>query len=151
MKRDERLKAIKEIVLSKKVSSQEQLQEELKEKGFEVTQATVSRDINHLRLVKVRNYRQQEFYTLGRRYQEDTTFNIEKLKAKFKESVISLNRAYNILVLKTYPGEAQGVAAIIDGVNFLEVLGTVAGDDTIICIVDTKDNGIKLEKLLNDF
>ncbi|MDZ7838019.1 MAG: arginine repressor [Actinomycetota bacterium] len=151
MKRDARLKAIKEIILSRKVSSQEQLQEELKERGFSVTQATVSRDINFLRLVKVRNYRQQEFYTLGRRYKDESPFNMEKLRIKFKESVITINRAYNTLVLNTYPGDAQGVAAIIDGMNFLEVLGTVAGDDTIICVVDTIDNAEKIEKLLNDF
>jgi len=151
MNRDERLKAIKEIIAGKKISSQEELQKELQKKGFSVTQATVSRDINHLRLVKVRNYRQEEFYTMGKRYQEESPFNMEKLKAKFKESVVSVNRAKNILVIKTYPGEAQGVAAVVDGMNFLEILGTVAGDDTIICIVNTDDDAIKVENLLKNF
>jgi len=151
MKRDERLKAIKEIITDGKVSSQEELQGLLKEKGFDVTQATVSRDINHLRLVKVRNYLQEEFYTMGNRYQEESLFNMEKLKTKFKESVVSVKRAENILVIKTHPGEAQGVAAIMDGMKFLEILGTVAGDDTIICIVDNKENALKIDNLLNDF
>ncbi|MGM0365958.1 MAG: arginine repressor [Actinomycetota bacterium] len=151
MNREERHRAIKEIIAEKKISTQEELQKELQRKGFKVTQATVSRDINHLRLVKVRNYRQEEFYTMGRRYKEENPFNMEKLKAKFRESVLSVNRAKNILVLKTYPGEAQGVAAIVDGMNFLEILGTVAGDDTIICIIDSDDNAVKIENLLSNF
>ncbi len=143
--------AIKEIIAEKKISTQEELQQELQKKGFQITQATVSRDINYLKLVKVRNYRAEEFYTLGKRFKEEGTFSIDKLKAKFKESVLSVNRANNILVLKTYPGEAQGVAAILDGINFLEVLGTVAGDDTIICIINTDDDAIQIENLLTKF
>ncbi len=151
MKKGKRHKAIKEIIAEKKVSSQEDLQKELQKRGFKVTQATISRDINNLRIVKVRNFREEEFYTMGKNYKESSAFDIKKLKAKFKESVLSVNRAKNILVLKTYPGEAQGVAAIVDGINFLEILGTVAGDDTIICILDTDPNAKKIEDLLNNF
>ncbi len=151
MKRDKRHKAIKEIIFKKKISTQEGLQKELEKKGFQVTQATVSRDINSLRLVKVRNFLQEEFYTLGSRFKDDTSFTIDKLKAKFQESVLSVNRAKNILVLRTYPGEAQGVAAIIDGINFLEILGTVAGDDTILCVLKSDEDAEKIEVLLNSF
>ncbi len=151
MKKNKRHKAIKELIALKRIATQEELQNELKKKGFEVTQATVSRDINDLRLVKVRNFREEEFYTLGKQFKEETTFSMDKLKAKFKESVLSVNRANNILVLKTYPGEAQSVAAILDGTNFLEILGTVAGDDTIICVVNTDDDALQIENLLNKF
>ncbi|MFO7929132.1 MAG: arginine repressor [Candidatus Humimicrobiaceae bacterium] len=149
--RDERLKAIKEIVLSERVASQDELLKKLKERGFSVTQATISRDINHLRLIKVRNYRQEEFYTLDRKYQEGSLFNMDKLKSKFTESVISVNRAKNILVIKTYPGEAQGVAAAVDGMNFVEILGTVAGDDSIICVVRDDGSAEKINKMLKGF
>ena len=149
-KRAERLKAIKEIVLTEKIASQEDLLKKLRERGFSVTQATVSRDINHLRLIKVRNFRQEEFYTLDKKYQESSLFNMDKLKSKFSENVISVDRAKNILVIKTYPGEAQGVAAVLDGMNFVEILGTVAGDDSIICIVNDNKNAEKINKLLNN-
>ncbi len=149
--RDERLKAIKEIVLSERVASQDELLKKLKERGFSVTQATISRDINHLRLIKVRNYRQEEFYTLDRKYQVGSLFNMDKLKSKFSESVISVDRAKNILVIKTYPGEAQGVAAAVDGMNFVEILGTVAGDDSIICIAKDDGSAEKINKMLKRF
>ncbi len=149
-KRSERLKAIKEIVLSEKIASHKDLLKKLKERGFSVTQATISRDISFLRLTKVRNYRQEEFYTLDKKYQESSLFNMDKLKSKFSESVISVDKAKNILVVRTYPGEAQGVAAVIDGMNFVEILGTVAGDDSIICIINSDKNAEKINKLLNN-
>lgn len=147
----ERLKIIKEIIKSNKVSSQEELAKKLKERGFNVAQSTISRDLKFLRLVKVRNYRQEEYYTLeSNKYATRPLFDKEKLKLKFRESVIAVNRANNIIVVKTYPGEAQGVAAVIDGMNFIEILGTVAGDDTIICVIDSEDNARKLLEFIQD-
>jgi len=64
--------------------------------------------------------------------------------------VISAKRAGCIIVVKTFPGEAQGTAAIIDGMNFGEILGTVAGDDTIICVADSNNNGEKILKLMKN-
>lgn len=146
MNRIQRLKAIKEIIRNNKISTQEELIDNLRQKGYSVTQSTISRDLKYLRLVKVRNYKQEEYYAIDNKYSSGTLFDIEKLKSKFKESVISKDRANNIIVIKTYPGEAQGVAAVVDGMNFVEILGTVAGDDTIICVVDNEDNA---EKILN--
>ena len=80
MSRWERLKAIKEIINSKKISSQEELIKELENNGFSVTQSSISRDLNELRLTKVRNYRQEEYYSLDSRFFKDNMINFEKFK-----------------------------------------------------------------------
>lgn len=150
MSRTERLKAIKEIIKNDEVSSQEELIEKLKKRGYLVTQSTISRDMNYLRAAKVRNYKQNEYYTVENKYSESAIFSMEKLKSKFKDCVVSIDRANNIIVIKTYPGEAQGVAALVDGMNFVEVLGTVAGDDTIISIMDNENNAKKIMNLIQN-
>ena len=77
-------------------------------------------------------------------------FSPEKFGSKLRDSVVSARRANNVIVLKTFPGEAQGTAAVIDGMNFVEILGTVAGDDTIICIADNSDNAEKVMGLMQE-
>lgn len=150
MSRIERIRAIKEIISGKKISSQEELLNELAKRGYSVTQSTISRDIKHLRLAKTRNYKQEEYYSIESRIIDGKIFDPAKFKSKFNESVISAKRAGNIIVIKTFPGEAQGTAAIIDGMNFGEILGTVAGDDTIICIADSNDNWKRILKLMQN-
>jgi len=151
MSRRERLKTIKEIINSKQISCQEELVKELEDRGFTVTQSTISRDLNELRLTKVRNHKQQEYYSLDSRFYSENMFNYEKFSSKFKESVLSVSKAQNILVIRTYPGEAQGTAAVLDGMNFVEILGTVAGDDTIICIADNEENAEKMQKFMKQY
>jgi len=118
MKRQERLRIIREIIKEKKISSQEDLLEELNKRGFKVTQATVSRDISSLNLVKVRDALQNEYYALSFNYQGDPHTGFQRIKSKFKDNVISVEGANNIIVIKTDPGGAQGVAVAIDGSNF---------------------------------
>ena len=146
MKRTERLKLIRDMIKTKKIKSHEELIEELSSIGCDVTQSTISRDIKQLNLVKVRNSLQEEFYALSSKYQVDPQFNIGKIKFKFKENVLSVDLSNNIIVVKTNSGEAQGVAAVIDGSNFEEIMGTVAGDDTIICVANSEDNAKKILK-----
>ncbi len=148
MKRSERLKIIKEIISSGKISSQEELLNELLKKGYNITQSTVSRDLNYLRVAKIRNYLNEEYYTVDRNLYEGKFIDPDKFRSKFKESVVSVKRAGNIIVIKTFAGEAQGTAAIIDGMNFVEILGTVAGDDTVICIIDGEENTEKILALM---
>jgi len=150
MSRIERLRIIKEIINKKKISSQSELLSELDKKGYRVTQATVSRDINHLRLMKSRNYKQEEYYSAENKITNGIVFSPEKFGSKFRESVVSARRADNMIVIKTFPGEAQGTAAVIDGMNFVEILGTVAGDDTIICVIDNSDNAEKIIRLMQE-
>jgi len=146
MKKTERLKLIRDLIKTKKIKSHEELIEELSSIGCDVTQSTISRDIKQLNLVKVRNSLQEEFYALSSKYQVDPQFNIGKIKFKFKENVLSVDLSNNIIVVKTNSGEAQGVAAVIDGSNFEEIMGTVAGDDTIICVANSEDNAKKILK-----
>ncbi len=146
MKKTERLKLIRDLIKTKKIKSHEELIEELSSIGCDVTQSTISRDIKQLNLVKVRNSLQEEFYALSNKYQVDPQFNIGKIKFKFKENVLSVDLSNNIIVVKTNSGEAQGVAAVIDGSNFEEIMGTVAGDDTIICVANSEDNAKKILK-----
>lgn len=150
MANSKRLKVIVNIINSKKISSQEMLQKELQVLGFNVAQSTVSRDLKDLRLVKRRNLEGEEYYVIDNNILPERKFvSFEKLVSKLKESVISLRNAGNIIVIKTYPGEAQGVAATLDSMNYNEILGTVAGDDNIIVITDNSDNALKLMGILN--
>ncbi len=151
MKRDLRLKALKQIINDKKISSQEVLIEELKKRGFNVTQATVSRDIQFLNIVKVRDAENNEYYAFNTGYKDKQQFDIKKLKLKFKENVLAVLNSANIIVIKTNPGEAQGVAVVIDGCNFKEILGTVAGDDTIICVAENEESSKKIADLFKSF
>ncbi len=150
MRRTERLRVIKEIVGSKKISSQDDLLKELKIRGYHVTQSTVSRDINQLGIIKARNYKQEEYYSIENRALNGKAINPEKFISKFTESVVSVKKSGNIIVVRTFPGEAQGTAAVIDGMNFVEILGTVAGDDTIICITDNDSNAQKIMKVMKN-
>jgi transcriptional regulator of arginine metabolism len=150
MNRSGRLRDIKEIINTKKISSQEELLNELIKKGYSVTQSTVSRDLNYLGVVRIRNYMQEEYYAIKSPSSEGKIIDPEKFKIRLRESVVSINKAGNIIVVKTFPGEAQGTAAAIDGMNFVEILGTVAGDDTIICIADNTGNAEKIIKMMKE-
>ncbi len=150
MKRNERLRVIKEIINNNKISSQDDLLKELKKRGYRVTQSTVSRDIKQLRLIKTRNYKQEEYYSIENGALNGKTIDPKKFILKFTENVISVKKSGNIIVIRTFPGEAQGTAAVIDGMNFVEILGTVAGDDTIICIADNDNNAQKIMEVMKN-
>jgi len=151
MSNSKRLKEIVNIINTKKISSQEMLMKQLQDMGLNVTQSTISRDLKDLRLAKKRNLEGEEYYVIDNNiiYQKKP-LSFEKFVSKLKESVISIKNAGNIIVIKTYPGEAQGVAAALDSMNYNEILGTVAGDDNIICIVDNLKNAEKLIEILKN-
>jgi transcriptional regulator of arginine metabolism len=150
MSRPGRLRDIKEIINTKKISSQEELLNELVKKGYSVTQSTVSRDLNFLGVVRMRNYMGEEYYAIKSPLSEGKIIDPEKFKIRLRESVVSIKQAGNIIVVKTFPGEAQGTAAAIDGMNFVEILGTVAGDDTIICVSDNPENAGKIIGMMQE-
>ena len=151
MSNSKRFKEIVNIINTKKITSQEMLLKEVQSTGFNVTQSTISRDLKDLRLIKRRNFDGEEYYVIDNNvFLDKKPLSFEKLVSKLKESVISLRNANNIIVVKTHPGEAQGVAASIDSMNYYEILGTVAGDDSIICIVDTVENTVKLMDILKN-
>ena len=116
------------------IETQEELADYLNEAGFPTTQATVSRDIRDLKLTKVPTGNGRQKYIVLRTPDEDLT---EKYRRVLKDGYISMDMAQNILVIKTISGMAMAVAAAIDAMEWNEVVGCIAGDDTIMCAIRT--------------
>lgn len=122
-----------EIISNRNVETQEQLLAALVQEGFRATQATISRDIKELRIVK-------ELTNLGTyRYstavsEVDTGFS-GRLNTIFRESVVSFDYAQNIIVIRTLPGLASAAGSAIDGMNLHSVVGSLAGDDTVMLVM----------------
>ncbi len=126
------------------IETQEELCEALKAAGFDVTQATVSRDIKELSVTKVPGDNGRQRYAPGRTVLggEDKNVTI------FREGVVSLDNAGNILVIKTSAGMAMAVAAAVDSMELPEIVGSIAGDDTIMCAVKTEEETEAIKKRL---
>jgi len=124
--------AIRDILFNERISTQEDLCEALKNRGYAVTQATVSRDIRELSLLKIPDgsgYRYAWPDHIGPKS------SYVRMKRVFQDSVVSYNHSENVVVIKTLPGAAQSIASLIDSLNNLHILGTVAGDDTIFVVI----------------
>ncbi len=122
---------ILEIIEENVIVTQEELAQKLKEQGFDVTQATVSRDIKELRLIKVMSQGEQYRYSVITNEESNIS---EKLLTILKQSHVSSDYANNIVVIKTLSGMAQAAAAALDSLKWSEVVGTIAGDDTIMIV-----------------
>jgi transcriptional regulator of arginine metabolism len=132
----QRLLKIREIISTQDIETQEELVDKLREIGFQVTQATVSRDIKELHLVKTPTASGSYKYSLP----AEPSYNPEhKLRRILLDSFVSIDRAENLIVMKTLPGNAHAVGAIVDALDWSEVLGTICGDDTILMIIRTKE------------
>ena len=125
---------IVELIMTHDIETQEELADYLNEAGFPTTQATVSRDIRDLKLTKVPTGNGRQKYIVLRTPDEDLT---EKYRRVVKDGYISMDMAQNILVIKTISGMAMAVAAAIDAMEWNEVVGCIAGDDTIMCAIRT--------------
>lgn len=123
---------ILEIIMQRDIETQEELTRALKQVGMNVTQATVSRDIKELRLIKQMSRSGRYKYASMASQEAMLT---DRLVRIFKESIVSLDHAGNMVVLRTLTGAANAAAAAIDAANFPEVVGTIAGDDTIFVMV----------------
>ena len=132
--KNERHQAIASLIEQYQIGTQEELAEKLGKAGFNVTQATVSRDIRQMNLRKVSVNGGKACYAM----QKETTPLTGAYKRAFHESLISVDLAMNLLVLKTHPGMAMAVAAAVDALQFDEVVGTIAGDDTVMVVM--RDN-----------
>ena len=128
--------AILEIISDKAVETQEDLADELRRRGFQVTQATVSRDIKELRLVKTMT--QSGSYQYATADRTDNGLN-ERLIRMFSDTVVSMSSAYNQIVIRTLSASANVAAETIDSLQWPEILGTIAGDNTILMIVRSVD------------
>jgi transcriptional regulator of arginine metabolism len=131
-----RQKKIVEIISQKKIQTQKELADSLRLSGFEVTQATVSRDVRELGLIKAPSEKNTVRYTLPGTPAPMQSDN--RLKRSFKDSVVSLDHSENLIIIKTLPGEAQGVASAVDQAGWPEIVGTIGGDDTILVIAKLK-------------
>ncbi len=134
--KSERHAKIVELIGKYQIETQEELARLLNENGFSVTQATVSRDIKELKLTKVSSGNGGQKYDLVQ--QGDSVS--EKYMHILKNGFVSMDMAQNILVIKTVSGMAMAVAAALDNLNWNEIVGCIAGDDTIMCAVRTVDD-----------
>ena len=126
--KEERQNTILRIIASTDVETQNQLIEELARAGYESTQATVSRDVKDLHLLKEPTARGTYRYVTGSK--PDAQSHASRLKAIFKESVTAYANAQNIVVIKTLPGLASAACSAIDGMGIKSIVGSIAGDDT---------------------
>lgn len=141
-----RHKKILELINKYEITTQEELAERLIDSGFIVTQATVSRDIRELSLTKMSINGKVQKYVAVRN--TETEMN-DKLLKILKAGYISGDVAGNILVIKTASGMAMAVAAALDALNYHEIVGCIAGDDTIFCAIRDQDDTFRiLEKLV---
>lgn len=138
-----RLQVLKRIISEQEISDQIQLLNELRNSGIETTQATISRDLQELNVVKVRvkpGYYRYEI--LGKSSESDL---INQLRVVFDNFVDEIKATNNLIVIKTASGNANSVAVIIDRLGFPEILGTIAGDDTVLVVVDTDESRKRIE------
>ncbi len=133
-KRQEKLLS---LIRENDIETQEELCAALKEAGFDVTQATVSRDIRELKLSKVPSANGGQRYSYGGRGSRPED---ERNVTIFREAVVSLDVAGNLLVIKTISGTAMAVAAAVDGMDIPEIVGSIAGDDTIMCAIKNAED-----------
>lgn len=145
----ERHEKIIELIEKYDIETQDELADRLRAEGFRVTQATVSRDIRELKLSKVPGLGGRQKYALLIHQEHQMA---EKYVGILREAFVSMDRAQNILVIKTVSGMAMAAAAALDNIGWKEIVGCIAGDDTIMCAIrteeDTKAVMLELEKIL---
>lgn len=126
-----------EIIQKNEVETQDELSALLEKDGFRVTQATVSRDIRELRLTKIPTAGGRQKYAVITDAPENLSKKYERV---LREGFLSMDMAQNILVIKTVSGMASAVCAAIDAMKMREIVGSIAGDDTIMCAIRTVDD-----------
>ena len=131
---------IVELIEKYEIGTQEELADYLNREGYNVTQATVSRDIRALGLTKVSDGKGKQRYSRVREKKESG----DKYVRILHDGVVSLDMAQNILVIRTVSGMAMAVGAAVDSLEFPEVVGCIAGDDTVMCAVRTVEDTVRL-------
>lgn len=135
------------IIGESRIETQEELSESLRERGYMVTQATISRDIRELKLVKIAGVGGKYFYAMPQTEEHGISTKSRNLLI---ETVENVDRANNIAVVKTCAGMAQGAAAAIDSMGRADIVGSVAGDDTIIIVMRTNEAAQSLLEELSE-
>jgi transcriptional regulator of arginine metabolism len=146
--KQERQRILREILHQKEIGHQEQLMDELRKLNIATTQATISRDLREMGYVKVSaspgEFRYEKLQApASREY-------LTRLRMLFEHFVTEIRGTTNMILVKTAPGNAHGVASHIDGLADPRILGTIAGDDTILLVVDSEENRDRVEKELHE-
>ena len=148
----ERHSKIVELIGKCEIGTQEELAERLRGEGFRVTQATVSRDIRELRLTKVPGESGRQKYVVLQ--SDDNPALSQKYIQVLRGGFVRMDGAQNILIIHTVTGTAMAVAAAIDAIHFQEIIGSIAGDDVIMCVVRTTDDAAvlmsKIQRLVDE-
>ena len=132
-----RQEKIIELIEKNEIETQEELADYLKEEGYQVTQATVSRDIRELKLSKISGMDGRQKYVV---YENNDTHLGDKYIRVLKDGYVSMNTAQSLLVVKTVSGMAMAVAAAVDAMRLPQIVGCIAGDDTIMVAVRTAED-----------
>ncbi|MBE7088176.1 MAG: arginine repressor [Clostridiales bacterium] len=148
MHRNARQAKILEIIGRMEVETQEELCGELNKLNFNVTQATISRDIKELKLYKVAGTVKKYKYAY---IEEDGDAVTNKMRNLFRECVQSINYANNIIIIKTMRGNAPTAGVFVDSLQLNEVIGCLAGDDTLLLVADSNDNAPKIVEKLSEY
>jgi transcriptional regulator of arginine metabolism len=141
-----RQQKIRQLIETKEISTQGQLVNELQKCNIPVTQATLSRDLREIGVIKVTKGLGEYVYKIS----DETASSERELKNKFLNFVREIKETGNLILIKTPPGEAQAVARVIDLAEIEHILGTVAGDDTILVVVDDVEDAKKIKKKFQD-
>ena len=145
--KSERQERILELIAKYEIETQEDMIRRLREEGYQVTQATVSRDLRQLKLTKTLTSRGTYRYAVsaGRNHVGNV-----KLNNAMVDSIIHVDFSGNMVVIKTYPGMAQAVAAGVDALNMQSILGCVAGDDTILLVTRGEDSSSEISERIRE-
>lgn len=147
MKKNNRQALIKQLILQHDIETQDELIELLEDQGVKATQATVSRDIRELSVVKTRAKNGNVKYTI---FTQSAVSDEEKLKESVRDSVIKIQQVQFVNVVHTTLGTANVVAAVIDELNYPEIAGTLAGADTIVIFSPDEPSAKKMNQLIAD-
>lgn len=143
-----RREIIADIVKSQDVSTQEELTYLLSQRGYSCTQATISRDIKVLNLIKVKGKNGTKYALVNRGVEDGQN---EKVLILLRTFVVSIKRAQNLVVIKTLSGNGSSCGMAIDSMNLSGVVGSIAGDDTLLVIVESETKAIEIVRKLNEF
>lgn len=147
MKKEIRQAAIEQLISQQPIANQEELMKALEQEGIKATQATISRDIRELRIVKEQDGDGSSHYVV---FKEDPVSEKEQLYANIADMVTSITQVQFMNVVKTLPHNANVLSAIIDDLELPEVVGTLAGYDTIVIISGSNAAAVKINQLFNE-
>ena len=145
MTKKEKLNAVCALINEFEISTQEELTAKLNERGFNVSQATVSRYINELDLIKVEGIEKKSIYRQAGKINSDIPQNIKEL---FKQITVSIMSANNLIVVKTLNGNGSSAGMSVDRMHIPQILGTIAGDDTLLIVAKTNSDAEIIVKIL---